>query len=79
MVMELYKATLETIYMTFMSTFIAIVTGIPLGIYIYMLSLNNSRISKTIYKIRCSYYRWNTFKSDFAKNEGSIVCLHKKT
>jgi len=51
MVQDLFIATLETLYMTFVSGFIAILLGIPLGIALYMLSKSNKNSAKTWYSI----------------------------
>ncbi len=51
MIQDLFVATLETLYMTFVSGFIAILLGIPLGIALYMLSKSDKKAAKTWYSI----------------------------
>jgi D-methionine transport system permease protein len=51
MIQDLFIATLETLYMTFVSGFIAILLGIPLGIALYMLSKSDKKAAKTWYTV----------------------------
>ncbi len=51
MIQDLFIATLETLYMTFVSGFIAILLGIPLGIALYMLSKSDKKAAKTWYSV----------------------------
>jgi D-methionine transport system permease protein len=51
MIQDLFIATLETLYMTFVSGFIAILLGIPLGIALYMLSKSDKNAAKTWYSV----------------------------
>jgi len=51
MVQDLIVATLETLYMTFVSGFISILLGIPLGIALYLLSKSNSSSSRKLYSV----------------------------
>ncbi|MDN5345854.1 methionine ABC transporter permease [Petrotoga miotherma DSM 10691] len=51
MIQDLFIATLETLYMTFVSGFIAILLGIPLGITLYMLSKSDKKAAKTWYSV----------------------------
>ncbi|AEX84541.1 methionine ABC transporter permease [Marinitoga sp. 1135] len=58
---ELLKATLETLYMTFFSGFLSVVFGIPIGILLYLTSINNDTISRIIYRILDGFI--NIFRS----------------
>ncbi|MDK2907103.1 MAG: D-methionine transport system permease protein [Petrotoga sp.] len=51
MIQDLFIATLETLYMTFVSGFIAILLGIPLGIALYMLSKSDKKAAKSWYSV----------------------------
>ncbi|MDO7977086.1 ABC transporter permease [Oceanotoga sp. DSM 15011] len=51
MINELLTATLETLYMTFISGLIAVIVGLPLGIALYILSKSDKKISKITYGI----------------------------
>jgi D-methionine transport system permease protein len=51
MIQDLFIATLETLYMTFVSGFIAILLGIPLGIALYMLSKSDKKAAKSWYTV----------------------------
>lgn len=51
MVQDLIVATLETLYMTFVSGFISILLGIPLGIALYLLSKSNNSSSRKLYSV----------------------------
>ncbi|ABX31848.1 binding-protein-dependent transport systems inner membrane component [Petrotoga mobilis SJ95] len=51
MIQDLFIATFETLYMTFVSGFIAILLGIPLGIALYMLSKSDKNATKTWYSV----------------------------
>lgn len=51
MLQDLITATLETLYMTFVSGIIAILLGIPLGVALYMLSKSNKNSSKMLYSV----------------------------
>lgn len=51
MVQDLILATLETLYMTFVSGFISILLGIPLGIALYLLSKSNNSSSRKLYSV----------------------------
>ncbi|KUK82467.1 MULTISPECIES: methionine ABC transporter permease [Petrotoga] len=51
MIQDLFIATLETLYMTFVSGFIAVLLGIPLGIALYMLSKSDKKAAKTWYSV----------------------------
>jgi D-methionine transport system permease protein len=51
MAQDLIVATLETLYMTFVSGFISILLGIPLGIALYLLSKSNNSSSRKLYSI----------------------------
>ncbi|PWJ92203.1 D-methionine transport system permease protein [Oceanotoga teriensis] len=51
MINELLIATLETLYMTFISGLIAVIVGLPLGIALYILSKSDKKISKITYGI----------------------------
>lgn len=51
MINELLTATLETLYMTFISGLIAVILGLPLGIALYILSKSDKKISKITYGI----------------------------
>jgi D-methionine transport system permease protein len=49
MIDEFIRATLETIYMTFISGAISIILGIPLGILLFFLSRSKSSLNRKIY------------------------------
>ncbi|MGM0640284.1 MAG: ABC transporter permease subunit [Thermotogota bacterium] len=49
MIDEFIRATLETLYMTFLSGAIAIFFGLPLGILLFFLSKSKKNINKKIY------------------------------
>ncbi|PNR93379.1 methionine ABC transporter permease [Petrotoga sp. 9PWA.NaAc.5.4] len=51
MLQDLITATLETLYMTFVSGIIAVLLGIPLGVALYMLSKSNKNSSKMLYSV----------------------------